>query len=111
MKILILSDVHANEHALRAVLDAAPEHDQTLCLGDIVGYGEQLGLLLRADVAGRSAPRHEANSEQRTSRFVQGRSAAMIFSVLRRSLISEPTGNRVLPRRQRNHVSALAEPS
>ncbi len=67
MKILILSDVHANEHALRAVLDAAPEHDQTLCLGDIVGYGEQLGLMLRADVAGRSAPRHEANSEQRTA--------------------------------------------
>ena len=39
MKILILSDVHANEHALRAVLGAAPQCDETLCLGDIVGYG------------------------------------------------------------------------
>lgn len=39
MKILVLSDVHANEHALRAVLQAAPPHDAILCLGDIVGYG------------------------------------------------------------------------
>lgn len=41
MKILILSDVHANFHALEAVLRAAPEHDALLCLGDIVGYGAQ----------------------------------------------------------------------
>lgn len=39
MKFLVVSDVHANEHALRAVFENAPEHDQVMCLGDIVGYG------------------------------------------------------------------------
>jgi len=41
MRYLILSDLHANLEALRAVLaDAAPRgYDQVLCLGDIVGYG------------------------------------------------------------------------
>ncbi len=39
MQILVVSDVHANFHALRAVLDAAPPCDKMLCLGDIVGYG------------------------------------------------------------------------
>ena len=41
MKILVLSDVHANFFALEAVLDAAPAHHAVLCLGDIVGYGAQ----------------------------------------------------------------------
>lgn len=41
MKILILSDVHANFYALEAVLKAAPEHEALLCLGDVVGYGVQ----------------------------------------------------------------------
>jgi diadenosine tetraphosphatase ApaH/serine/threonine PP2A family protein phosphatase len=36
----ILSDVHGNLEALRAVLaDAAPRTDGVLCLGDTVGYG------------------------------------------------------------------------
>ncbi len=41
MKILVLSDVHANFPALGAVLKVAPEHDELLCLGDIAGYGIQ----------------------------------------------------------------------
>ena len=37
---LILSDIHANLEALKAVLaDAAGQYDRILCLGDLVGYG------------------------------------------------------------------------
>jgi diadenosine tetraphosphatase ApaH/serine/threonine PP2A family protein phosphatase len=39
MKIAILSDIHANWHALDAVLQDLPEVDEILCLGDVVGYG------------------------------------------------------------------------
>ena len=39
MRILVLSDIHANLEALDACLDAAPEYDQVYNLGDIVGYG------------------------------------------------------------------------
>jgi predicted phosphodiesterase len=39
---LILSDIHGNGDALRAVLeDAHGRYDQTLCLGDLVGYGAE----------------------------------------------------------------------
>jgi len=41
MRVAVLSDVHANLHALEAVLEAVDrEHpDAIWCLGDIVGYG------------------------------------------------------------------------
>jgi len=40
VRIGVLSDIHANWHALRAVLDDAdPNIDTGLCLGDVVGYG------------------------------------------------------------------------
>jgi predicted phosphodiesterase len=41
MRYLVLSDLHSNLEALRAVLDRARElgYDRTLVLGDIVGYG------------------------------------------------------------------------
>ena len=39
MRLLVLSDIHANLEALEACLDAAPEYDQVYNLGDIVGYG------------------------------------------------------------------------
>lgn len=39
MRILILSDIHANLEALEACLQGAPEHDRVFNLGDIVGYG------------------------------------------------------------------------
>ncbi|HEU5323746.1 MAG TPA: metallophosphoesterase family protein, partial [Methylomirabilota bacterium] len=40
MRYAILSDIHANLEALRAVLaDAAGRADGVLCLGDTVGYG------------------------------------------------------------------------
>jgi predicted phosphodiesterase len=39
MRILILSDIHANLTALKAVLDTAKDYDTVWCLGDLVGYG------------------------------------------------------------------------
>ena len=43
MKIAVVSDIHANYHALAAVLLAidAEEPDEIWCLGDIVGYGPE----------------------------------------------------------------------
>lgn len=39
MRVLILSDIHANLEALNAVVEAAPHCDQVWNLGDVVGYG------------------------------------------------------------------------
>lgn len=39
MRILVISDVHANYTALEAVLEDAGTVDETWCLGDLVGYG------------------------------------------------------------------------
>lgn len=39
MKILIISDIHANLTALETVLEEAGSFDATWCLGDLVGYG------------------------------------------------------------------------
>ncbi len=39
MRIFLLSDIHANLEALNACLDAAPQFDCAVNLGDVVGYG------------------------------------------------------------------------
>jgi diadenosine tetraphosphatase ApaH/serine/threonine PP2A family protein phosphatase len=39
LRILLLSDIHANLEALEACLAAAPSFDRVLNLGDVVGYG------------------------------------------------------------------------
>ncbi len=39
MRILVISDIHANYTALEAVLNDAGPMDETWCLGDMVGYG------------------------------------------------------------------------
>ena len=41
MKIAVVSDVHANLHALEAVLAEVDKEgfDEMWCLGDVVGYG------------------------------------------------------------------------
>lgn len=41
MRIVVLSDIHANLHALDAVLDAAGAVDGIWHLGDVVGYGPE----------------------------------------------------------------------
>jgi predicted phosphodiesterase len=40
VKIAVISDIHANAHALRAVLDAIEQErvDRIVCLGDVAGY-------------------------------------------------------------------------
>ena len=60
MRYAVLSDIHGNLEALRAVLaDADTRADDVLCLGDIVGYGadpaacvDLIGERARAVVAG-----------------------------------------------------------
>jgi diadenosine tetraphosphatase ApaH/serine/threonine PP2A family protein phosphatase len=39
MRVLVLSDIHANITALEAVIDDAGPIDTAWCLGDLVGYG------------------------------------------------------------------------
>jgi predicted phosphodiesterase len=39
VKLALLSDIHSNLEALDAVLEALPDVDRILVLGDIVGYG------------------------------------------------------------------------
>ena len=41
MRVAVISDIHANLHALEAVLAAleAEPPDEVWCLGDLVGYG------------------------------------------------------------------------
>ena len=39
MRVLIISDIHANLVALEAVLADADRYDAVWCLGDLVGYG------------------------------------------------------------------------
>jgi hypothetical protein len=39
LRILLLSDIHANLEALEACLAAAPSFDLVANLGDVVGYG------------------------------------------------------------------------
>lgn len=41
MRVITFSDIHANIHALEAVLADLAQHraDQVVCLGDLVGYG------------------------------------------------------------------------
>jgi predicted phosphodiesterase len=41
MKVLIVSDIHANWTALQTILAAEHDYDNILCLGDLVDYGPQ----------------------------------------------------------------------
>jgi predicted phosphodiesterase len=42
VSLLILSDIHANQEALQAVLeDARGQYDRIVCLGDLAGYGAE----------------------------------------------------------------------
>ena len=49
MRTLILSDIHSNLEALTAVIDDAMERggfDNVWCLGDVVGYGPDPGMVI-----------------------------------------------------------------
>lgn len=46
MRILVISDIHANYQALESVIADAGEVDETWCLGDLVGYGPDPNLCI-----------------------------------------------------------------
>jgi predicted phosphodiesterase len=46
MRILVISDIHANITALNAVIADAGEVEEVWCLGDVVGYGPDPNLCL-----------------------------------------------------------------
>lgn len=46
MRILVISDVHANYTALEAVLAQAGQIDEAWCLGDLVGYGPDPNMVI-----------------------------------------------------------------
>jgi diadenosine tetraphosphatase ApaH/serine/threonine PP2A family protein phosphatase len=46
MRVLVISDIHANFTALEAVLREAGEMDETWCLGDLVGYGPDPNMVI-----------------------------------------------------------------
>jgi diadenosine tetraphosphatase ApaH/serine/threonine PP2A family protein phosphatase len=39
MRVLVISDIHANLNALEAVLEDAGDFEAVWCLGDLIGYG------------------------------------------------------------------------
>jgi predicted phosphodiesterase len=47
MRVLVLSDIHANLHALEAVLEAAAPYEAIWVLGDTVGYGPEPDAVVR----------------------------------------------------------------
>src|ERR1041385_8673177 len=56
MRVAVISDIHANYHALEAVLEAIDleSPDEIWCLGDLVGYGPRPNRCCRA-VAARAS--------------------------------------------------------
>ena len=46
MRVLIVSDVHANYTALEAVLADAGAVEEVWCLGDLIGYGPDPNLVV-----------------------------------------------------------------
>lgn len=63
MKILIVSDIHANLIALEAVLSAAGEFDELWNLGDTVGYGPRPAESLRRVIALGAEPMLAGNHD------------------------------------------------
>ena len=63
MRILVVSDIHANARALDAVLEAAGPVDATWHLGDVVGYGpDPNGVVARLQSLGASGVRGNHDS-------------------------------------------------
>ena len=48
LRLLVVSDIHSNHAALRAVLEDAAPWDQSICAGDTVGYGPDPNECIRA---------------------------------------------------------------
>jgi len=48
LRIALISDIHSNTDALKAVLADMGDYDKLLCLGDIVGYGAEPNEIIEA---------------------------------------------------------------
>lgn len=90
MRVLVISDIHGNDTALRAVLKECPDYDELWCLGDIVGYGagpvECIKELSAADVPFRSvAGNHDmaAAGRIRLDHFIREGVAALKWTSAR----------------------------
>ena len=46
MRVLVISDIHANYPALEAVLQDAGTTDEAWCLGDLIGYGPDPNMVI-----------------------------------------------------------------
>src|SRR5262249_17195762 len=80
VRYAVLSDIHANLEALRAVLaDAADRVDAVLCLGDTVGYGADPGPCV--ELVGERATASVAGNHERA---VPGRMDLQWFNVYAR---------------------------
>jgi putative phosphoesterase len=63
MRFGVISDVHGNAVALRAVLDDMPSVDGLLCAGDVVGYGPSPGECVD-ELAARDVPTVSGNHDR-----------------------------------------------
>ncbi|WP_435348336.1 metallophosphoesterase family protein [Haloarchaeobius sp. HRN-SO-5] len=63
MRFGVISDVHGNAVALRAVLDDMPTVDGLLCAGDVVGYGPSPGECVD-ELRERDVPTVEGNHDR-----------------------------------------------
>lgn len=77
MKVAVLSDIHANELALQAVLGSLQDVDQIWCLGDVVGYGPH-PLEVVQEIRARVEPDNwvMGNHEEYLAKFLVGRPAS-----------------------------------
>jgi len=48
MRIAVISDIHSNNDALKAVLETLHDYDALICLGDLVGYGAEPNEVIEA---------------------------------------------------------------
>ena len=83
MRVLVISDVHANYEALEAVLNDAGEVDETWCLGDLVGYGPDPNLCVETV---RSLPNLTCLPGNHDVGMIGGMSLATFNGDARRSL-------------------------
>lgn len=69
MRILLISDIHANPWALHAVEAAAGPVDRIFCAGDVVNYGPDPSAAGDRGRAGQGGRLHQSLSHGRPRRF------------------------------------------
>ena len=77
MKIAIISDIHANQEALAAVLAAIGGVERILCCGDVVGYYDRPNAMcdMRPGHRRLAVSKHHGPTERRVRRHSPVRKA------------------------------------